>query len=467
MNNLANLSNSAHREVISSQIYTKRIFCCFKTKRLRFTTADGKVYNVAVRTFNAKNNQKVPKRFFAIKIDKKTTVLINKNSFKKRVNYSQNLVQEIIAKKPKASLETLMSVKQNLNPLINALTRKEMTADQCQTTAFKIALFVDTQRTKITAKKKSPDFIYKKMKDGRPFIAYRDKDKKFNFIIDVSFDASGSKTIGSGGFKQVYRYYNFQKQKDDIAVSIQTCQKDKDITMAEQELDHYEQLREIEEILNLKASHKAQITDKDGSSHSSIISVMKKYDGDLSECITKYDRNINLKAFEIIVNGVVKMHKKGIVHRDLKFQNVLYRVTKKNDLTLKIIDFGLACKVTDKAALSHKAGTSYYMPPEVIGYDKKTQPEKIDSWALGVMLYRIHFKKRIPLSKKVKELSNVKIKDKKRKEELVKATEQLLSELKKNKDPWVQLMVELLQPDPKNRMSAKKAAKEVEKLLKD
>lgn len=464
MASLGFLSNSAHQEVISSTIYTKRIFCCFKTKRLRFTTADKTVYDVAVKTINHSKKKKIPKRFFAIKLDKQT-VLINKNSFKKRVNYSQDLVQEIIAKKPKASLETLMSVKQNLAPLIDALTTKESTSDQCQKTAFKIALYVDSQRTKITSKKRAPDFIYKKMKDGRPFIAYRDKNHKFNFIIDISFTPTESKVLGSGGFKQVYSYYNFQKQKANIAVSIQTSTKDKDIKLAKQELKYYAQLEDIEEILTIKASHKEEVLEKDGTKKTSIIAVMKQFDGEFSECLKKYDRNIKLQAFQTIVNAVVKLHENGIVHRDLKFQNVLYKVTKDNYLSLKLIDFGLACKTTDKKELEHKAGTSYYMPPEVIGYDKKTQPEKIDSWALGVMLYRIHFDQRIPFSKKMKDVS--KMKDKKRKEHLVKATDELLAELKKDNDPWVKLIVELLQPDPKNRMSVKKAAKEIEKLLQE
>ena len=56
------------------------------------------------------------------------------------------------------------------------------------------------------------------------------------------------------------------------------------------------------------------------------------------------------------------MHKKGIVHRDLKLENILVDM----DGYLKIIDFGLA-KMLDKGGMSKTyCGTPEYLAPEMI-----------------------------------------------------------------------------------------------------
>jgi serine/threonine protein kinase len=51
------------------------------------------------------------------------------------------------------------------------------------------------------------------------------------------------------------------------------------------------------------------------------------------------------------------------VHRDLKLENVLFKQT--GDLTIKVVDFGIAgvCDATKKDKVD--AGSIAYMPPEV------------------------------------------------------------------------------------------------------
>jgi len=55
------------------------------------------------------------------------------------------------------------------------------------------------------------------------------------------------------------------------------------------------------------------------------------------------------------------MHKRGIVHRDLKLQNILIS----DSFELKIIDFGFAFRESGKR-VNNFCGTLSYMAPEII-----------------------------------------------------------------------------------------------------
>jgi serine/threonine protein kinase len=86
------------------------------------------------------------------------------------------------------------------------------------------------------------------------------------------------------------------------------------------------------------------------------------------------------------------LHKRQIVHRDLKLENLLLK--KQGALEIKLADFGLS-KVYTGEALQTACGTPYYVAPEILvseGYD-----HKIDTWAAGVLLY-VLLSGRLPFS---------------------------------------------------------------------
>merc|ERR1719454_2460842 len=71
--------------------------------------------------------------------------------------------------------------------------------------------------------------------------------------------------------------------------------------------------------------------------------------------------------------AIYYMHESHICHRDLKPENFLF--TTKDPIekcSLKIIDFGLACKFEKDQVLTTKAGTPYYVAPQVLAgkYDQ-------------------------------------------------------------------------------------------------
>jgi len=86
-----------------------------------------------------------------------------------------------------------------------------------------------------------------------------------------------------------------------------------------------------------------------------------------------------------IVGAIYYMHENHVCHRDLKPENFLFMTKEPIDKTLiKIIDFGLSCKYAPGQTMSTKAGTPYYVAPQVLAgkYDQMS-----DLWSVGVIMY--------------------------------------------------------------------------------
>jgi calcium-dependent protein kinase len=71
------------------------------------------------------------------------------------------------------------------------------------------------------------------------------------------------------------------------------------------------------------------------------------------------------------------------LYRDIKPENFL--LYKDDDSThVKLIDFGLAKKVTKNELMTTPNGTPYYIAPEVLKGSYTTQ---CDTWSMGVVMY--------------------------------------------------------------------------------
>eukprot|EP01102_Stenamoeba_stenopodia_P011112 TRINITY_DN33_c0_g1_i1.p1 TRINITY_DN33_c0_g1~~TRINITY_DN33_c0_g1_i1.p1 ORF type:complete len:1122 (+),score=336.99 TRINITY_DN33_c0_g1_i1:64-3429(+) len=83
------------------------------------------------------------------------------------------------------------------------------------------------------------------------------------------------------------------------------------------------------------------------------------------------------------LQGLNYLHSVGIVHRDLKGENILLT----NDGHVKLVDFGVSKDTSKGEAAKTFIGTPYYMPPEVIACKAapSTYNEKSDIWAIGIV----------------------------------------------------------------------------------
>ena len=117
--------------------------------------------------------------------------------------------------------------------------------------------------------------------------------------------------------------------------------------------------------------------------------------------ITEYcDQNelstrARLELFVLVCGAVEHAHQKGIIHRDIKPQNILVTVQDGRPVP-KVIDFGVAKatrqRLTEKTVFTHLGlliGTPEYMSPEQAQLGGADITHATDIYSLGVVLYEL------------------------------------------------------------------------------
>ena len=109
--------------------------------------------------------------------------------------------------------------------------------------------------------------------------------------------------------------------------------------------------------------------------------------GTLSEIIKQFGALSDAKACEFtrqIAEGLVYLHDKNIIHRDIKGANILVGI----DGSVKLADFGAAKRILDPEVLFKTlAGTPYWMAPEVVRQEGHGKPA--DVWSLGATVLQM------------------------------------------------------------------------------
>ena len=208
--------------------------------------------------------------------------------------------------------------------------------------------------TLITQKFGNPDKYYKKIRD-----------------------------LGSGSYGLVYKAKNLTT---DNIVAIKVIEK-----VQENMIDDLEIKNEINILKTL--------------SHPNIVKIYEFFDtpiyyyivteyckkGELFSYIkNKYNEDQLSVLFYQVFSGLVYLHEKKILHRDLKLENIMVSEIEKDVITdeeyfwIKIIDFGTAKIFEKNRAEKEVIGSSYYIAPEVL---KQRYNEKCDTWSVGVILY--------------------------------------------------------------------------------
>lgn len=148
------------------------------------------------------------------------------------------------------------------------------------------------------------------------------------------------------------------------------------------------QLREIKIHQSLDHPNIVKLVDFNIKEDAIIMLIEYAEGGDLFSLLPMLKRMEPKKMFNIFFNilkALSHLHSKNIVHRDIKPENILI-ATK---LVPKLADFGTSGE--QKIIANTFCGTYEYMAPEI--YLRQKHTDKVDVWAIGVLLYEMTHQK--------------------------------------------------------------------------
>lgn len=88
-----------------------------------------------------------------------------------------------------------------------------------------------------------------------------------------------------------------------------------------------------------------------------------------------------------VLLGLRHCHCRGIVHRDVKLENIMIRKKKNGNIQAKLADFGISTLVRKTARRTVSIGTPGWLAPELI--QKSSYTTSVDMWAVGVAAYTL------------------------------------------------------------------------------
>lgn len=120
------------------------------------------------------------------------------------------------------------------------------------------------------------------------------------------------------------------------------------------------------------------------------ISIFLEYisGGSVGSCLRKhgkFEQSLVSSLTRQVLSGLAYLHQEGVLHRDLKADNILLDV----DGTCKISDFGISKKTDDiygNDATNSMQGSVFWMAPEVVRSHGQGYSAKVDIWSLGCVV---------------------------------------------------------------------------------
>jgi tRNA A-37 threonylcarbamoyl transferase component Bud32 len=193
--------------------------------------------------------------------------------------------------------------------------------------------------------------------------------------------------IGQGGMGKVYKVSHAQLGKT-FALKI--------ISEQMAETDEARQLffREARLASSLSHPNITSVVDFGEDDELGMFMVMELVEGEPLARILHRESRLSIRvACEVVLqvaDALLYIHGKNIVHCDIKTENILVSEragTKRRQIQVKLLDFGLARSTSASRTTSSLSGTPHYVAPERIRGEPPTPAS--DIYGLGILLYEV------------------------------------------------------------------------------
>ncbi len=185
--------------------------------------------------------------------------------------------------------------------------------------------------------------------------------------------------LGIGGTSAVYKVWD-RLPKEMIALKIIDAAAAENPTM----LDYFK--RELS--VARKLAHRNVVRIHDLGEHRGQFYISMEYiEGRTLAALLTQRKRLNVTQFLVIFDqlcdGLAYVHSRGVIHRDIKPQNIMAD----KDGSLKLMDFGLARIVSSRPTMGIAVGTPAYMSPEQIMGQPLTKSS--DIYSCGAMFFEM------------------------------------------------------------------------------
>jgi serine/threonine protein kinase len=209
--------------------------------------------------------------------------------------------------------------------------------------------------------------------------------EKVGIQTNFGWKYSMDRKIGKGGTASVYRI--IKKEND----SVFACKVFKKSRLLKNKVALKNLMNEIRILIDVKGHPNIVAYEEIHDFEEKIYLVTELIEGKkIFHTNIKFLPNEICTIIESLLSALVFLTEKGIVHRDIKPDNLLLKYSNReiNENEIKIIDFGLAIYSTNESQSFHRCGTIGYLAPEMMSDKIETNTTfSIDIYSLGIVLY--------------------------------------------------------------------------------
>ena len=272
-------------------------------------------------------------------------------------------------------IQTSQKVRQYV-PIILIYTAK--TFNELQKIEEKYGLKYELEKSKINI----IEFrvLYEQIKSSTTYLAPAEENKRYSYILQ----------IGSGTSATVHLMNDNEKNRKVAMKKIDASEmKDTEKERVQKEVENMKSMNiptfiEFYDYENDNDDQKIYMEYADQGTLENKIAQKKKEGKDFTE----------EEIFDYLIDillALYTLNKKGIVHRDIKSENILLKTDKineKNVTIAKLSDLGLGRQIEGVTGAYTTCGTAYYVSPEIAAGEKKYS-YNADIWSLGIVLYEL------------------------------------------------------------------------------